>query len=555
MTATVTASSDANLPSEQFQAAALWTFVHLKTPRFTSAVALDVIRQLKPIIGENPKQLAKRLRSALSEQGVALKHVHALDAAARLLGHADWHAVSRAQPAATLKLSPIMAEAPEEMFADWRRLAPRLCDWCDAWLHERRSEIFQVRFGAGYIMVCIPVPREVGPAGSKDEVPLLLITPLGDSEHWLQKAPSAFETLRRHLEESGKAVLDGVAVLQLCNRYSEDVLERLPAIPQPVCPTDAANSELVLLREDNELLPGSGYEIARGDEMTCWSQLELAMKDHPSAEIVLDDGAWRIGSGRYVWQLSTIHPKDFVPGLVVTVLSEVDSEKLLRRYKLVKRIFSDRLKHHEVTKRLQYLSGPSDTYRVDLHKLLLVLNKAGLNWDDLCREVDVQQEMVPELPVGFVMTVIERLKPKDPNVLFAVPSRSELVRVDDDSLLRTLLPRIDIVRYRLARDASEESRQTVREAVEEFGTSVRMQALTAAGQLTNPDDPLPYLIYASDGEELRLKLEAEGLVMHAGVMPHLFPTEGVVEKMPNMWSYAFGHSLYLDIDFAEGGTQ
>jgi hypothetical protein len=43
--------------------------------------------------------------------------------------------------------------------------------------------------------------------------------------------------------------------------------------------------------------------------------------------------------------------------------------------------------------------------------------------------------------------------------------------------------------------------------------------------------------------------------MYAGVMPHLFPTEGVVEKLPNMWSYAFGHSLFLDVDFAEGGAQ
>jgi hypothetical protein len=50
-----------------------------------------------------------------------------------------------------------------------------------------------------------------------------------------------------------------------------------------VRPTDAGNSELVLLREDDELMPGSGYEIARGDELTCWAQLHLAMKDHKGA--------------------------------------------------------------------------------------------------------------------------------------------------------------------------------------------------------------------------------------------------------------------------------
>ena len=553
MTATVTAFTDANPPSEQFQAISLWTFVHLKTPRFTSEAALDVVRHLRPVVGEDPKHLAKRLRKSLLEHGIALKHVNALDAAARLLGHTDWHAASRAQPKATLKLTP-MADAAEELFADWRQLAPRLCAWCDAWLQEKGGKVFAARFGPGYAMLSVPTPKEDGPAGSMDELPLLMLNPVGDAEHWLQDAPAAFETLRRHLEESGQAVLDGVAVLQLCNRYSQGVLDHLPSIPQAVRPTDACNSELVLLREDDELMPGSGYEIARGDELTCWSQLHLAIKDHKSEEITLDDGAWRIGGGRYVWQLSTIHPKDFVPGLVVTMLSETDSEKLLRRYKLVQRVLSNSFRHHEVTKRLQYLSGPSDSYRVDLHRLLLTLNEVGLTWEGFCQETGMPQAMVPELPVGFVMSIIERLKPKDPNRFFALPSRAELTRADDDSLLRTLLPRIDIVRYRIVRGVSDEVRQTVREAIDEFGTSIRMQALTASGQLTNPDDPLPYLVYAGDGEELRLKLEAEGLVMYAGVMPHLFTTEGLVEKLPNMWSYAFGHSLFLDVDFVEGGV-
>ena len=61
-------------------------------------------------------------------------------------------------------------------------------------------------------------------------------------------------------------------------------------------------------------------------------------------------------------------------------------------------------------------------------------------------------------------------------------------------------------------------------------------------------------IYSSDGEELRLKLAAFGLEMYVGVMPHLISTDGVVEKLPGMWSYAFGHAIYLDIDRMEEGT-
>jgi hypothetical protein len=81
---------------------------------------------------------------------------------------------------------------------------------------------------------------------------------------------------------------------------------------------------------------------------------------------------------------------------------------------------------------------------------------------------------------------------------------------------------------------------------------MRLQKLQAAGHLTNPDDPLPYLVYASDAEELRQKLEAENLVAYAGVVPYLFSTEAFIEALPGMWSFGFGNSLYLDIDFVEG---
>ena len=90
--------------------------------------------------------------------------------------------------------------------------------------------------------------------------------------------------VRRRLEETEKAILDGMATLQICGRYGPEVLVKLPAVPQPVTPDDTCNSELVFLREDNELMPGDGFEIARGDEMTCWAQLELAVKDEAKGQ-------------------------------------------------------------------------------------------------------------------------------------------------------------------------------------------------------------------------------------------------------------------------------
>ncbi len=79
----------------QVTAAALWTFVHLKIPRFTSEVALKVVEDLQPKPDEDPKALAKRLRKALSGAGISLKHTAALDAASRILGHSSWHARNR----------------------------------------------------------------------------------------------------------------------------------------------------------------------------------------------------------------------------------------------------------------------------------------------------------------------------------------------------------------------------------------------------------------------------------------------------------------------------
>jgi len=38
-------------------------------------------------------------------------------------------------------------------------------------------------------------------------------------------------------------------------------------------------------------------------------------------------------------------------------------------------------------------------------------------------------------------------------------------------------------------------------------------------------------------------------------MPHVVSTEGVIENLPGMWSFAFGHAIYLDIDRIEEGAE
>ncbi|ODS71943.1 MAG: hypothetical protein ABS43_19395 [Bordetella sp. SCN 67-23] len=540
----------------QATAAALWTFVHLKVPRFTAEAALKVVEGLQLQPDENPKALAKRLRKALSEVGVSLKHTAALDAASRILGHSSWHVRNREPAVPKLKLTMVV-KASEEQFSSWHELAPRLAEWLEAWHQLKPTRVFEVRFGSDFILVCVPEPKKDSQAGETEMVPALAINPIGEANGWLTEAPAAFEMVRRRLEETEKAILDGVATLQICGRYGPEVLAKLPAVPQPVTPDDTCNSELVLLREDNKLMPGDRFEIARGDEMTCWAQLELAVKEEAKGqalEVSLEEGAWHMGKGRYVWQMTTLHPEDYVPGQAHSMLTEAESQKLLRRYRLAKRILGGKVKHHHVTKQLTYLSGPDDTYRVDLHRVFHALNDAGHDWDSFCAETGLEQDKVPEVKVGFVMTLAEHLKLKDPNRLFASPPRAKLAKAVDDTLIRSLMPRVDFVRYRTPRDLNPDQVEGIRDAIEDFSASIRIQKMQQLGQFIDPNDPLPYLCYAGDGEELRLKLEALGLEMYVGVMPHLVSTEGVIEKLPGMWSFAFGHAIYLDIDRVEEGA-
>src|SRR6476469_1467808 len=104
MTAFASAADAAHPLDDESRAAALWTFVHLKTPRFASADALSVVRELSYDQTHDLKVLAKRLRALLAQRGVSLKHTHALEAAARLAGHASWHGGGSESATRPLKL-------------------------------------------------------------------------------------------------------------------------------------------------------------------------------------------------------------------------------------------------------------------------------------------------------------------------------------------------------------------------------------------------------------------------------------------------------------------
>ena len=118
--------------TDEARAGALWTFLQAQAPRFTFDQALEVVQSLRIDPREDHKTLAKRLRKALQERRIALKHVNALHAAARLNGHASWHTDDEA---AVARLRFEVIESGPQMwqseFASWSELALALRAWAD----------------------------------------------------------------------------------------------------------------------------------------------------------------------------------------------------------------------------------------------------------------------------------------------------------------------------------------------------------------------------------------------------------------------------------------
>lgn len=541
--------------SDDARAGTLWTFLQSQAPRFTFDEALEVVRALRFDPREDHKTLAKRLRKTLQARGIALKHVNSLHAAAQLTSNASWHTERDAPPP---RLQFYVFDGGYQLhhseFATWNDLADALRMWTDKL--RARSQlplgVLTMSVTGRSLNFSAPVPKEGDAAGRNEMWTLGGVTPMQqDDRDWLAEAPAALEKLRRHLEEPGKAVLDGYAALYLCANtplHAGDM--------HPVTASDVVNSELVLVFEPDEDDPHSGYEVARGDELTCWHQLELSLRKDGTnwkperIDIVIPRegvGVWLVNGKRYVWALETLKPNDFVPGRIHRQIGLQDCERLLRRYKLAKRIHSGAFRHHDLTKRFDYLSGPPEKWRVDLHRVLHILAKAELTWEGYIEKFDGEpRAMEKALPVGFVMQMLENLKVEDPNKVFAWPTLAEMELVMDDQLLCSLLPRVDAVRYAKPKDLDIETAEAVHKAVDEFSSGLHLHKLVAAGAMPMESE-LPYLVYANDARELRMSAEAYGLQMYIAVSPHLISTQGLMPEVPGVktWPWAFGHALIV----------
>ncbi|MES2948168.1 MAG: glyoxalase superfamily protein [Pseudomonadota bacterium] len=526
--------SPENEAAAQMQAASLWQFVHLKTPLFPHSAALEVIQKLSVSPGEDLKQVAKRLRKELASHGVHMQHTAALDAAARIAGHKGWFdaAKKQEQPHRLTAYTVTNANINQSPMAEWDNVRPLMRSICEAWHRDHGTTVFEVKPSRNCLLIAAQtvLADENGPRFHSDT--LLSVTPAhpgGDAE-WLQGVQPSIEALRRCLEETGKATLDGVAVIQ-----ASDSMD------------DAMHSELVLRQGSHEL--DLGFELARGDEVECWAQLELALEgDCTKAVIDETDGTWILGNRRFMWDVATIRPKhEYGPQLSTKNLNVEASKRLFRRYQLTTGRTPGALRAKQAAKQLEFLGAPAERYRVDLHRLLRELNLKGLEWDDYCEIAGETVAMDSLLPTGFIIGLIQYLDLPDPSIAFARPPRSELALATDDKLLNVLLPRVSHVRYRIAKDISEDSKTAVKVAIEELSSSIWVRMMGGGNGFVSEKDALPQLVYSDDGRNLLGALADENLVVYVGVLPYLKRIDKM-ERIENSLPFAFGHSLYLDID-------
>lgn len=538
--------------SLEAQAFALWSFLKLKNPRFDVASVLAVVQRLAPHPGDDVKQLAKRLKLELAEAGVSVKHLTALEAAARLLGNESWFSSAEQPAQPTLSLHSLV-NLDAATGKTWRDLYDALVKHGAYALSVDGATALQIE--PGETTLTLNAVTRDGVDGTQLS-PLCVVLPGKHDDTWLNGAAATFESLRRRFEETGRALIEGLAVLALCTDAVSDA-----SFP----PSASALTELVLLRIDGDAR--EGYEIARGNEFTCWSQFELASQEDGlrsyeqwvTPDVQMEGAAWRCGDGRYEWQLARLSKSGANTRLTTRELSETTSHRLLRRYLLARKKFGGRMPHLDQPRNFADIGRPGDVYRVSVRRIEAELTKANLTWDAFLERYGTDVPLSPDLPAGALFSLLEMLDMDNPASVLRVPSRNELQRVDSDDILRALAPRADNVRYYVAAALGDEQKTEIREAIQEFADGMQARMLMASGAIQQQGVPLPHLVFAAESEELRARLDACGLTMYVGLMPNITPARKMPgfsqlqqrTDLPPVSPLVWGTSIFIEVDVKE----
>lgn len=530
MTAPFRDAAEPAFLSPEAQAATLWSFVHAKAPRFASAEALELVNGLGDIAHLEPSALARRLQEALSARRVVLKYTNALKVAAQILGHASYHALSvaRAAPALLQLVSP--AKWLNRPVRDWKEGIQHFCDFVEG---DREGgslhDIYQMGFTP--TAVTIDTPRTTIHDEHGRAIPALQLQ-WSPQQSQLSAAVAGVETLRRRYEETGRAVVDGLAAAQFCLHG-----------PHPEAhPDDPVNSELVVM----EVTPGPSFgdEVARGDEVRCWSELEFVHPRDKLPSYALDGPTWVVDTRRYEWRLSTVRMEGLVPSIVHRPLTSAESAKLFRRHR---NAVSNRRRLHpeDRVKALPSIAAATEQIELDAEQL------RRFTANDFARALTKQKRVSAEMLINLAQV----LELSDPSVLVRKPKRSELTLLRDDEMLRAFVSRVHDVVYEVPRRLSEEVVLQVDQAVDLMLSGLKMDVVLADGEVRDafPRQP-PYMVYANQGKDMLARLKQLGLVAYAGVFTTVTPfrARGVAERsIRSNSSFKIERLLFLDVDVAK----
>jgi hypothetical protein len=530
MTATSRDAAEPAILSPEAQAATLWTYVQLRARRFTSADALDVVKDLGEITHLDPKTLARQLQEALAQRRVSMKYTNALQAAARMLGNSSYHAPAVAQAAPPLLQLVSFASSLNRPVRDWKEGIQHFCGYAEGDQEGGGLHIYQMGFTPTSVTMGSPLSTAHDENGRA--VPELQLQWSSDMESQLPAAIAGVETLRRRFEESGRAVVDGLAAAYYCLHN-----------PHPDAdPDDPVNSELVVI----EVTPGPSFgdEVARGDEVKCWAELEKVHPKDRSPTYSLNEAAWVVEKCRYEWRLSTVRMGGASPSIVTRLLTEAESAKLFRRHRNA--VTNERyFVAEDRVKALPSVATATEQLELDVEQL----RKYSSN--------EFAQAMARQkrVSVDTLLKLAQVLKLADPSSLVRKPKRAELTLLRDDELLRTFISRVHDVVFEVPRRLSDEAVAEVDKAVDLMLTALKNDVVLADGKVHDAfPRQAPYMTYANQGKDMLARLKQLGLVVYAGVFTTVKPfraRDGWERNIKSGSSMKVERVLFLDVDLEE----
>lgn len=558
------------------QAAMLCAYLRAHAKRipskFSVADAIAVLQELESC-SSAPKDLAGALESMLLKRGVRLSHVLALELAAQLREQSPWLRVQLNRPRSETTLEVTDQSFKSVTVDSWPMAIDHLSAACERWLREHpTSKVLSI--SASSCVLGVLGLTFSGPGQRKTSAPDIdfvgHVKASDGNLGWLSTAFAPVERLRRKLEQSGLALLDGYAILRVLSERRPPWGTEVDLLTTNIA--DSGNAELVLRREDNPVAL-DGFEVARGGEVACWHQFERALDDESGpgphgAPIIVDeeDGAWWCGSARFVWEVATIRDEQPIPAIIIHQLSCRHSKSLLQRYLLARRIIASPMPARDEARRLDIFSSPPEKCWLHAGRVVEQLNAAGSNWEVFCESTGLEPSpLSAPVSLGHFLLLAEYLGLDSPDLLLALPPRRELV-AGSEHHLQMFMPRVDRLRYRAPRDLDADRAEQLRELMEEFQASIRLRR-----GFLQMETPLPQLVYANDSAELLAAIWGMGLQAHLGVIPHLMTLPQEIQdqlrrqreqlakraaeanqafEVADFHRYALGRALVIDVDWS-----